>query len=302
MDSPKISVVMPAYNHELFVAEAIESVLMQSFSDFEFIIINDGSQDGTADIIKQYTDSRIVCYYQENAGSHAAINKGLSLAKGDYVSIINSDDLYRCNRLEVLYNKAVNDKLDFLVTDLTLIDRNSDAITDTGHIWIKWYEGLKDVYRKTPSPLMAILAGNYTISTSNFFFRRSIIGKIGYLSSLKYTLDYEYAIRAMEFNEKGFFFLVDTPLFFYRLHGDNTILKDPVAAHLEAYTLVADALKHTYGADIAPAIDHLTEMTLAIKTLCEGHMGFSVKRYIKKYIKPGTTLFKLAKAISAVTG
>ncbi|MGI9534322.1 MAG: glycosyltransferase family 2 protein, partial [Thermodesulfobacteriota bacterium] len=73
---PTISVIMPAYNHEKFVADSIESVLNQSFSDFEFIIIDDGSNDKTYEIIKKYEDSRITHLTQENKDAPYTINRG----------------------------------------------------------------------------------------------------------------------------------------------------------------------------------------------------------------------------------
>ena len=92
-NKPLISVVIPAYNHERFVGAAIESVLNQSCSDFELVIVDDGSTDNTAEVIKSYTDKRIHYYYQENQDAFNTINRGISLAKGRYISILNSDDI-----------------------------------------------------------------------------------------------------------------------------------------------------------------------------------------------------------------
>ena len=100
--SPLISVIIPAYNHERFIGAAIESVINQSLTDFELIIVNDGSTDGTEDVVKKYDDSRLRYFYQENQDAYNTINRGISLARGQYISILNSDDIYTIDRLEVI--------------------------------------------------------------------------------------------------------------------------------------------------------------------------------------------------------
>ena len=95
-DAPCVSVLMPAYNVEKYVGAAIESILNQTFSDFEFIIINDGSTDDTANIIKKYAaqDKRIrFIDNHENRGFIARLNDCLDLARGKYVAKMDSDDI-----------------------------------------------------------------------------------------------------------------------------------------------------------------------------------------------------------------
>lgn len=98
---PKISVVMPAYNSEKYIAEAIESILNQTYTDFEFIIINDGSTDKTEEIILSYTDERIVYLKNEkNSGIVYTLNRGLDVAKGEYIARMDSDDISLPTRFE----------------------------------------------------------------------------------------------------------------------------------------------------------------------------------------------------------
>ena len=101
----KISVVMPAYNAEQYIAEAIESILNQTFTDFELIIIDDGSTDRTIEIIEGYKDPRIRFYRNEqNAGVALTLNRGIELAKGEFVARMDSDDIAELNRLEMQLN------------------------------------------------------------------------------------------------------------------------------------------------------------------------------------------------------
>ena len=100
----KISVIIPAYNHEKYIIDAVNSVLNQSYQDFEIIIVNDGSTDSTEQKILSIHDQRIQYVCQKNSGAHSAINRGISLSQGEYISILNSDDLYLPKRLETCLN------------------------------------------------------------------------------------------------------------------------------------------------------------------------------------------------------
>ena len=98
--TPVISVLIPAYNHEKYIRGTIESVLGQTYRDLEVVVINDGSTDGTDSAIREYKDSRVVYISRENRGAHNTINQAIALAQGEYVSILNSDDVYEADRLE----------------------------------------------------------------------------------------------------------------------------------------------------------------------------------------------------------
>ncbi|MFQ4144065.1 glycosyltransferase [Chlorogloeopsis sp. ULAP02] len=97
---PIISVIIPTYNSEKTIKYTIESVLHQTFTNFEIIIINDGSQDSTLDIISQINDARIKVFSFDNAGANVSRNRGLKLACGEFVSFLDSDDLWTSNKLE----------------------------------------------------------------------------------------------------------------------------------------------------------------------------------------------------------
>jgi glycosyltransferase involved in cell wall biosynthesis len=102
ISSPKISVVMPVYNAAPYLAESIGSILNQTFRDFEFIIVNDGSTDDTASILAKYeeSDGRIRVYHQENQGTAAARNHGCHLARGKYIATMDADDISLPRRFE----------------------------------------------------------------------------------------------------------------------------------------------------------------------------------------------------------
>lgn len=116
MYKPKISVIMPAYNEATFIKESIDSILNQTFKDFELIIINDCSTDNSLEIMKNYKDKRIrLISNKVNKGFPNTVNIGLDLAKGKYVAILDGDDVALPKRLELQYNYLESNPKIFLV-------------------------------------------------------------------------------------------------------------------------------------------------------------------------------------------
>jgi glycosyltransferase involved in cell wall biosynthesis len=99
-DRYQVSVVMPAYNVAPFIATSVESVLQQSFTDLELIVVDDGSVDGTADRLSGFRDPRLRVIRQANSGSAAARNSGILLASGQYMGFLDADDLWAPTKLE----------------------------------------------------------------------------------------------------------------------------------------------------------------------------------------------------------
>ena len=99
MTNPMISVVMPIYNVEAFVGEAVQSVLDQTFKDFELICVDDGGTDGSMDILAEFTDPRIRIVHQSNRGLAGARNSGIAHARGEFVALLDSDDVWHCDKL-----------------------------------------------------------------------------------------------------------------------------------------------------------------------------------------------------------
>jgi len=249
---PPVSIVLPAYNHEAFIAESVDSALAQSFGDFELIVIDDGSTDRTAEIVAGYTDPRIRFLRQDNAGSHVTINRGLELARGRYLAILNSDDRYAPRRLERLVAVAQGraDRPIFAVTGVRLIDAAGTPVTDPSHPWLRMYSQILAAWEAEPDPASALLWGNFTISTSNFFADRNLLRSVGPFRSYRYVLDWEYALRVALHRPEAFVFLADEMLLDYRLHGGNTILGGAIRNHIEAAHMLRCGMVERFGDSI----------------------------------------------------
>ncbi len=105
---PQISIIIPAYNSEKTIRETINSVLAQTFSDLEIIVINDGSSDQTIEVVQQISDPRISIYSYPNGGPATSRNRGILKSQGAYLSFIDADDLWTPDKLEIQYQALLN--------------------------------------------------------------------------------------------------------------------------------------------------------------------------------------------------
>ena len=162
----KVSVIMAVYNAEKYVEQAIRSVLNQTLKDFEIIIINDGSKDQTLKVIKSILDRRIVIIDQDNSGAANARNIGLKSSKGEYIAILDSDDVALPDRLkrQVDFLEA-NPEYGIVGGNANVIDRDGVFVTNTNQT-LDW----DSIKLKLPaSPFIH----------STIMFRRSLIKTIG---------------------------------------------------------------------------------------------------------------------------
>ncbi len=223
MPAPLISVVIPAYNHEKFIGAAIESVLNQTVDDLELIIVDDGSTDRTADVIKGYDDPRISYTWQENQDAFNTINRGMGMAKGRYVSILNSDDVYTTDRFEKLLAYGEDRAADCLFTDVIPISDSGDVFIDPDFGWNVWHRKNRDYYYQHNDIYTGFLNGNYMVTTSNLFMSKAAVDKVGKCSSLRYLHDYDYIFRIMLAFPETVFYVGDQKLLQYRIHSGNTL-------------------------------------------------------------------------------
>jgi glycosyltransferase involved in cell wall biosynthesis len=230
--SPLVSVVIPAYNHERFISDTIGSVLNQGVKDLEAIIVNDGSTDATGQIIDTIRDERVRVIHQQNSGTASAINRGLSLAKGKYISILNSDDLYHEDRLKILIDELERDPECYLaLSKVRLIDIDGRSV-ESGRDF-KWLQNAYTLYEKTHNFLLGILRDNFTCTSSNFVFRGSLIEGIGYFRNLRYVNDLDFLLRAIAHYKYRF---SDMELLNYRIHRTGT-LRERKGVHRSDFVL-----------------------------------------------------------------
>jgi glycosyltransferase involved in cell wall biosynthesis len=220
---PLVTVIIPAYNHEKYVGPAVESVLNQSYSHLELIVIDDGSTDHTADVISTYNDARLRYLYQENQDAFNTINRGLELAQGKFIAILNSDDVYTPERLAYLLDLQKSSKAEFIFTDVIPIDAGGTPILDPDHPWNVWHQKNRRFYFECGNLYTAFLKGNFMVTTSNVFMSRRAYEQVGQFCSLRYLHDYDYIFRVMLAFPDKVHYAPDAKLLHYRIHGANTL-------------------------------------------------------------------------------
>ncbi len=220
---PLISVIIPAYNHEKFIGAAVDSVLDQTISDLELIVIDDGSTDKTGEIVRQYTDARLSYHYQENRDAYNTINRGLGLAKGQYVAILNSDDVYTLNRFERLLAFHKKTDADCIISDVIPVSDTGEEFTDPEFGWNTWHQKNRQFYFECKDIFAAFLKGNFMVTTSNLFMTAKVARTVGKFCSLRYLHDYDYIFRIMLAFPSGVQYLADEKLLYYRIHPGNTL-------------------------------------------------------------------------------
>jgi len=238
MSKPLISVVIPAYNHERFVGAAVESVLQQTCADLELIVIDDGSRDRTGEVVQGYTDSRLSYYHQENQDAYNTINRGLGLAKGEYIAILNSDDIYTPNRLERLLLCREQTGAECIITDVIPISDEGVAFTDPAFGWNVWHQKNRAFYRQCGDLYTAFLKGNFMVTTSNLFMTGRAVREVGNFCSLRYLHDYDYIFRMLLTNSGKVKYLEDEKLLYYRIHSGNTLGEAAITGRLQDQQLI----------------------------------------------------------------
>ncbi len=218
--TPLVSVVIPAYNHERWIAETLESVFSQTLTDFELIVVDDGSKDRTVEIVGRFRDERLKLVRQENRGTAAAINRGLGLSRGRYIAILNSDDLFKPERLEVLVALLEsNPGKQISFSRVSLIDAKGVELADKAPE-CGWLRAAEADYYKSGDLLLSLLRDNFVCTSSNFLFRRHLLVEIGHFRDLRYVNDLDFLVRSLT-RCQGVF--CSRELLAYRQHGDNTI-------------------------------------------------------------------------------
>jgi O-antigen biosynthesis protein len=184
---PLVSVVMSVYNGDRFVREAVESILSQTFKSFEFIIINDGSTDGTRSILESFTDERIVLVHQGNIGLTRSLNKGISLARGKYLARQDADDVSNPERLkkQVVFmeeNPAVG-----------LLGSRFEFIDEAGLVTRQAFLPLEN------EVLQEKLINICQFCHSSVLVRKELLDQVGgYREYFKYAQDYDLWLRLSE--------------------------------------------------------------------------------------------------------
>jgi glycosyltransferase involved in cell wall biosynthesis len=223
---PLVSVIIPAFNHEPYVAECLRSVLDQTYKRIELIVIDDASSDDTADICRKFIQSRaaksrfeqtVFLRHACNSGAHTALNDGIAAAQGQYVTFLNSDDRYIETRISACV-RAANGADRFIFTAVQAID-HAGRKTDPDETTSVIQRMLTRQLAALPSLSFGFLGRQMAISTGNMFVSRTLLAQAGAFAPLRYCHDWDMAMRLIRLTEPIY---LPKPLYVYRYHGENS--------------------------------------------------------------------------------
>lgn len=198
----KVSVIVPVYNAQSHIENTIKCLLKQTLSDIEFIFVNDGSSDGSLEILNKYKErnpEKIIVINQENKGPGGARNSGILAAKGEYIGFVDSDDFILEDMYEVLYNKADSDdfdvvECDFLYTDgskkwngVTDLFGDVKNITDKKQYMVRMFPVLwNKIYKRDKVSDILFKEGTFAEDVEYLYRVLPVINTIGYVNKQEY--------------------------------------------------------------------------------------------------------------------
>ena len=215
---PKISVIIPVYNGGNFLSQAIESVLNQTYQNYEIIVVDDGSTDNTRQIAKRFKD-KIKYYYKNNGGVASALNYGIKKMTGDYFAWLSHDDVYTKDKLEIQIDflTELKDKNTILFSNFNLVDSNNRIITKTNYLANLKVEELCVGY-------YPVVKG--CINGCTILINKNCFEKVGLFDeSLKTTQDYDMWLRLFKQYPS---YCIPNCLVNYRIHPKQDTNSNPI--------------------------------------------------------------------------
>ena len=210
MKNPAISVVLPVCNAEAYVREAVESILAQSFTDFELIAIDDGSTDGSGAILRDLAarDARIVLTERPNGGLVSALNEGIEMARADLIARMDADDVSMPERFALQHARMVQEpELAVLGSFFHIMDRDGNIIR------------LYDDLPLTPAEARSAVGGFLVAHPAVMMRRDAVLKAGGYRKAFSHAEDYDLWLRM---SDLGYAIAnLSQPLLNWREHGDN---------------------------------------------------------------------------------
>ncbi|MGB5834078.1 MAG: glycosyltransferase [Thiohalocapsa sp.] len=247
----KIATIIPSYRHAAFLAEAIESVLCQSRRPEMLLVIDDGSEDASTDVLRSFSREEGFSWYSRpNRGAHATINELVDWAARencDAISILNSDDSYFPHRLEYLSNVLETcPSIEAVSSEIHVVDVDGRPL-DPGHPRSRWFQAVWSLKNVEPRDFARWVGiGNFVGTTSNLLVRTPFLKRFPF-RPYQFCHDYYLVAQAIL---RGVFALVEAPLLNYRIHSNNTmnsarapLLKEMLLMNLDLARSIASDLE-----------------------------------------------------------
>ena len=222
-DKIKISIIIPVYNVEKYLEKCVQSVLDQTLKEIEVFLVDDGSSDNSWSIVKKIAklDKRVVAIQQENAGAAVARNRGLDLAKGEYIGFVDSDDYVDNDYFEKLYKTAIREK-----ADIARAYVQAEIETSNGYQIAHSTSGYDYFYNVKSK--MDVIENKLSLTSSNWLaiYRRSVLekNKVRFVSEIRTGQDNIFNLHMSYYANKVVFVDEDTPTYYHMVRRDGSLM------------------------------------------------------------------------------
>jgi teichuronic acid biosynthesis glycosyltransferase TuaG len=253
--SDLVSIITPVYNCVAYLSETVKSVQEQSHSNWELLLVDDGSKDGSAELVDQLAreDSRIKAFHQSNAKQGKARNNGISHAQGEWIAFLDADDLWASNKLSLQLSKTLEAKVDLSFTDGFICLGNNMKFRE-------FRFGVIDKYYQGNNAILEFHEQN-RIPTSSVLVKKSVLLEVGGFPEKLEIQNCEDYLLWVTLLTKGKMFLgIAKPLLFYRVHDDSS-----TSTELKA---------------MLPLINALLEMPGGLSVECKQHLKITFTKLV----------------------
>ncbi len=244
---PLVSVVIACHRHARFVEQALRSVYEQSYRNIEIVVVDDGSDDGSADVIERCLAASPFPHRfgaRAHRGAAAALNEAVGLASGAFINFLNADDWIHPDRVVRMLESVTDAGAQWGFSSVRCVDAGGEEIDPLRHRYV--YD-LYCAVAESPAQQtlgIAMLAQNIAASSGNLFVSRDLFRAIGGFRDYRYTYAWDFCLRALQRAEPV---LVPLPLYNYRLHEGNDAAAVAVPARSEARAICGSYLEWACG-------------------------------------------------------
>ena len=280
--TPKVSVLVPSFNHGGYIEEALRSVFTQTYPNIELIVIDDGSSDGSASLIASVLkDSPFPCHFvcRDNRGAHATLNECASLASGKYLAPLNSDDVFARNRIALMVSSLETTELSWGFSRIVCVDDQSGELSPEADPRVRELLDLQFQLSITRPMSKLFWRCNPSISTGNLFVTKALFETVAGFRDYRANHDWDFCLRASEWCEPCF---VDAPLYRYRLHGTNTISESAERNLLEANQMLASHLARAFD----PSVKFANTQALSGKNRPDEYVQYLFNTGVAQLLQP----------------
>jgi len=286
---PLLSIIVPVYNVERYLPKCLDSILAQTFTEFEVIAVDDGSPDDCGQILDEYAkkDEKIIVVHKENGGVSSARNAGLDVAQGEYIGFVDPDDYIENDMYEFLYNEAIAGDYDIVQCNYAQVDKDGNVVHRLDHIKNREFADTNEL-------LCAFFENDIRSCAWNKIFRREVIKDVRFMSELRVAEDKLFVHNCLRCAKKV---KITDKYCYYYVVSNSSVIHSAINEKLFDNLKVLDILYDTYKNNEyvkKSFLDHSAALNLDLtfKVLASQSFEDKVPELIKRVLDLKNVIFK----------